>query len=91
MLSIKKGSTYLDTSFDAAIERERTSPFFSKDEIPGEVSYPFMLSPSPTNLRELGYIDQLAVKKDSRHDVIIYDDGIQIDPRVIVEQSAHSR
>lgn len=78
MISIKKGNKFLDLIEGTTIERERVSPFFSKDEIPGEVSLPFTLPASPNNMQQLGNLDILPVKKDAQFDVIIYDEGLQV-------------
>ena len=78
MIQLKKGNIILDTSENMVIERERMSPFFSVDEIPGEVSIPFALPPSDLNLKALGAIDQVPVKKDATHDILIKDGVFQI-------------
>jgi hypothetical protein len=77
-ISIKKGNTELDVKPGSMITRERQSPFFRKDEVPPEISYPIALPPSDKNLKELGYLDHLPADKTQRQDIILYDDGMQI-------------
>jgi hypothetical protein len=77
-LSLIKGNIELDIEPDTTITRERQSPFFQIDKIPGEISFPFNLKPSDKNLKELGYIDHLPAEKAQIHDIIVKDSGQQI-------------
>lgn len=77
-ISIIKGGTELDVAPGTVISRERRSPFFSIDEIPGEISFPFSLPPTDKNLKELQYIDNLPQLKTTRHAVNLKDAGMQI-------------
>ena len=90
MIKIRKGSVILDTAEDMEIERERLSPFFTPDEIPGEVSYPFGLPPTDTNLQELGYIDQVPIKKDATHDVQLMDEPFQVSNAKLMIESVET-
>lgn len=84
MIGIKKGNEYLTLNPGTQIQRERTSPIFleqtedGKDAIPGEISYPFTLPLSDNNLRLLGFPDNLSVSKQTEHNVILEDAGMQL-------------
>lgn len=78
MLELRKEHIILETDRDLVIERERSSPFFSINEIPGEVSIPFNLPASPVNILALGPVDEINVTKTATHDIILSDEGFQI-------------
>lgn len=90
MIEIIKGTTPLDLEPGTNIERERTSPFFSIDEIPGEISFPFKLKNSDKNMKELGYVDYLPSTKVNRHPVLIKDDGLQVTAAQLVTEYVQS-
>lgn len=96
MIGIKKGSEYLDLLPNTQIQRERSSPVFleqtdeGKDGIPGEISYPFTLPLSDTNLRLLGFPDMLPKVKQRQHDVVLEDAGMQISGGKLVLDSVNA-
>jgi len=83
MINIKVNDEFLELAPNTTLQRERNSPFFlskdgGKDGIPAEVSYPFSIPLTNTNMRILGYTDQLQPVKNKLYDAVLMDEINQI-------------
>jgi hypothetical protein len=83
MIGIKVNDEMLDLAPGTTIQRERSSPFFlskesGRDGIPAEVSLPFSLPLTNTNMRLLGFNDHLPSLRPKQFDIQLLDEVNQV-------------